>query len=253
MSRFRTAARAAASLASLALLAGQAQAQTLDDKLRAQLRTVLGQLHDLQNSQASLEAEKAAAEQERDALKAKLAAGGARPAHAAVAASPALQAELDRQKAENARLTEANQQAQAEIAKYKDAYTHVVESSQQIHAERDRLAQEANGKVQLLAACETKNIQLVKISRDVLAAYSKVGVKDALERGEPFIGLKRVKMERLAQEYGDQVYAAKFDPAAVKAKPAPAAASPPANAPPAAASADAPTPTPPAAPPPPNP
>ena len=233
MSRLRMAARAAASLAVLALLAGQAQAQTLDDKLRAQLRTVLGQLHDLQNSQASLEAEKAAAEQERDALKAKLAAGGARPAHAP-AASPALQAELDRQKAENARLTEANQQAQAEITKYKDAYAHVVESSQQIHAERDRLAQEANSKLQLLAACETKNIQLIKISREVLAAYAKVGVKDALERGEPFIGLKRVKMERLAQEYGDQVYAAKFDPAAAKAKAAPATATPSASAPPAA-------------------
>ena len=207
-------------------VAGGAQAQSLDDKLRAQLRTVLGQLHDLQNSQAALEAEKAAAEQERDSLKAKLAAGGGRSARAP-AAAPGLQAELDREKSENARLTEANQQAQAEIAKFKDAYARVVESSQQIHGERDRLAQEANTDVQLLAACETKNIQLVKIGRDVLSAYTKIGVMDALARGEPLIGLKRVKMERIAQDYGDKVYEGRFDPRAVKTKPSATPSAPP--------------------------
>jgi chromosome segregation ATPase len=229
MSRNRWAVLAALCLiAWVQSAAGGAHAQSLDDKLRAQLRTTLGQLHDLENSQAALEAQKAAAEQERDALKAKLAAGGGRAAPRAAEASPALQAELDRQKAENARLMEANKQAQADIAKYKDAYAQVVESSQQIHADRDRMAQESATDIQLLAACETKNIQLVKIGRDVLAAYAKIGVKDALERGEPMIGLKRVKLERLAQEYGDKVYEAKFDPRAVKP------AAPPANPTPAA-------------------
>ncbi len=215
MSRKRPAAWAALVLAATMSLAGPVHAQSLDDKLRSQLRSVLGQLHDLQNAQASLEADKAAAEQERDALKAKLAAGGAKAPRAAQA-SPAVLAELNQAKADNARLTEAVQQAQAEIAKYKDAYAHVVDSNQQVHAERDRLAQESASATQSLAVCETKNIQLVKIGRDVLAAYANVGVKDALERGEPMIGLKRVKMERIAQDYADKVYEAKFDPRTVK-------------------------------------
>ncbi len=223
MSRNRPAAWAALVLAATMGLAGPGHAQSLEDKLRSQLRSVLGQLHDLQNTQASLEADKAAAEQERDALKAKLAAGGARAPRTAPA-SPAALAELNQAKAENARLIEAVQQAQAEIAKYRDAYAHVVDSNQQVHAERDRLAQDASSATQALAVCETKNIQLVKIGRDVLAAYTKVGVKDALERGEPMIGLKRVKMERIAQDYADKVYEAKFDPRTVKpaaqAKPA---------------------------------
>jgi hypothetical protein len=68
----------------LLALAAPARAQSLDDKLRAQLRAALQQLSDLQNSQAGLQAQKAAAEQERDAAKAKLAAAGsARPARPA--------------------------------------------------------------------------------------------------------------------------------------------------------------------------
>jgi hypothetical protein len=98
----------------------------------------------------------------------------------------------------------------------------VVDSSQQVHAERDRLAQDAATAKASLAECETKNITLVKIGRDVLAAYAKVGVMDALKRGEPMIGLKRVKMEQIAQDYADKVYEAKFDPRAVKRPAAPA-------------------------------
>jgi DNA repair exonuclease SbcCD ATPase subunit len=224
----RLAAWAALSFAAAMALAGPTAAQTLDDKLRAQLRTVLGQLHDLQNNQATLEAEKARAEQERDGLKAKLAAGGGRAPRAA-AASSALQAQLDQAHADNARLTEVNQQAQAEITRYKEAYAKVIETSQEVHAERDRLAQAQAVSTEALAVCETKNIQLVKLGRDVLAAYTKIGVRDALARGEPMIGLKRVKMERIAQDYADKVYEAKFDPRAVK-PPAPPAAVQPAQA-----------------------
>jgi hypothetical protein len=220
---------AAAALILATVFGGPGSAQSLDDQLRAQLRTVMGELNDLQNNQATLEAQKAAAEHERDALKSKLAAGGGRAARPVGASS----AQLDQLKAENARLTQALTQAQADIAKYKDAYTHVVDSAQQVHAERDRFAQEATTSAQALGDCETKNITLVKVGRDVLSAYTKIGVTDALERGEPFIGLKRVKMERIAQDYGDKVYEAKFDPREVKRtapaseKPAPAAAAAP--------------------------
>lgn len=216
---------AAAVAACVLTLAGSAGAQSLEDQLRAELRATLDQLHQLQDSQADLQAQKTAAEQERDALKAKL--GGGRSA-----ASPALQAELDKARADNARLTQAVQADEAEISKYKDAYTQLATSDQQIHAEHDRAVQDEAATVQSLADCETKNITLVKIARDVLSAYTKIGVKDALERGEPFIGLKRVKLEQIAQDYGDKVYEAKFDPRAVKpAAAASAAPAPPSNPP----------------------
>lgn len=222
MPSHRSAVLAALTLGLLAA-GGPTQAQSLDDKLRAQLRSVLDQLHALQNSQATLAADKASAEQERDALKAKLAAGGG--ARAPAAPPPAALADLQQQRAEVARLTEANKQAQTEIERFRTAYAQVVASLQQTQAERDHKVQEADAATQALAVCDTKNIELVKIGRDVLAAYTKIGVLDALAKGEPMIGLKRVKMEQIAQDYGDKVYAAKFDPRTVKPA-APAAPQP---------------------------
>jgi hypothetical protein len=203
--------------------AGPSHGQSLEEKLRAQLRASLDQLHALQNSQAALEAAKAAAEQERDALRARLASAGAARAPAPPPRAPA--GEVQQQKDEIARLTKANQDAEAELGRFRTAYAQIAGSLQQMQSERDRKAQEADAAAQSIAACETKNIELVKIGRDVLAAYTKVGVADAMARGEPMIGLKRLSMERIAQDYGDKVYAAKFDPRAKPSQPAPPASS----------------------------
>jgi len=204
-----------AALAALALTSTVAPAQTLDDKLRAELTSVLAQLHDLQNSQSGLVAGKAAAEHERDALKAKLAkaGGGAR------AVSPAVQAALTAEQAKTAQLTDQLQQAQAELANYKDAFAQASQATQQMQAERDRLKVQVSAGGQALADCETKNIQLLTVGREILSAYEHITVAQAMARGEPVLGLERAKLERIAQGYGDQLYGAKFDIRAVKAAP----------------------------------
>ncbi|HZZ90767.1 MAG TPA: hypothetical protein VFE13_20755 [Caulobacteraceae bacterium] len=189
-----------------------APAQTLDDRLRAQLTSVLAQLHDLQNSQASLEAAKAAAERERDALKAKLAKGGG----AARAPSPQVQAQLDAERAKSAQLADQLQQAQAEAAKYRDAYSQADQLAQQVRAERDRFSSQAGAGAVALADCQTKNIQLIAIGREILTAYQRGGVLQALAKGEPVFGFERAKLERIAQDYGDQLYGATFDLRTVK-------------------------------------
>jgi hypothetical protein len=195
-------------------------AQSLDDKLRAELTAVLAQLHELQNNQATLEAAKASAERERDALKAKLARGGGGPARAV---SPAVQAALSDEKAKTSQLTDQLQAAQAESAKYKDAYAQAAQAAQAATAERDRLALQVTAGAAALGDCQTKNIELLRIGRELMSAYEHVGVGQAMARGEPLLGLERAKMERIAEAYGDRLYSAKFDPRAVK--PAGAAAS----------------------------
>ena len=196
-----------------------APAQTLDDKLRAELTSVLAQLHDLQNNQATLESQKAAAEHERDALKAKLAKGGG-----VRAPSPALQGELSAEQAKNTQLTDALQQAQADLAKYKDALSQAAQAAQQTKAERDRLALVADTGTRALANCQAKNVQLLAVGHEILTAYEHIGVGQAIARGEPVLGLERAKLERIAQGYGDELYGAKFDARAVK--PAPSSAAP---------------------------
>ncbi|MBN3821122.1 hypothetical protein G3N57_33375, partial [Paraburkholderia sp. Se-20369] len=50
----------------LLLAAGGAGAQGIEDKLRGQLRSTVQELRQLQNGQAQLQADKTAAEQQRD-------------------------------------------------------------------------------------------------------------------------------------------------------------------------------------------
>ena len=208
---------AIAAIAALGLTYAIAPAQTLDDKLRAELTAVLAQLHELQNNEAGLQAEKAAAERDRDALKAKLAKLGG--GHGAPKASPVAQAALAVEKTKDDQLTTGLQQAQADLAKYKDALAQAEQAAQQARAERDRLAVQVNTGGAALADCETMNIQLIGIGHEILAAYGKVGVRQVVERGEPLLGLERAKLERVAQAYGDRIYGAKFDPRAVKTPP----------------------------------
>ena len=63
------------------VLAGVASAQSSDDALRERLRQVTLQLRQVQDDQATLQAQKAAAEHERDDVKKQLAAAQAELAH----------------------------------------------------------------------------------------------------------------------------------------------------------------------------
>jgi len=178
------------------LIALPATAQSMEDKLREQLRATVAQLRQIQDDQAALQAQKVAAEQERDALKAQLAAAKAQLAHVPkiTAPSPGLE---------------------AEIAKYKDAYAQATGSAQQAQAGHDKMQADLAASQNLLNVCETKNTALVKVGDEILDAYQNFDFGDALGANEPFIGLKRVELENLAQDYGDRLYDGKFDPHAV--------------------------------------
>jgi hypothetical protein len=182
-----------------ALVALPAAAQSMEDKLREQLRATVVQLRQIQDDQAALQAQKVAAEQERDALKTQLAAAKAQLAHvpksAALSPSPALEAEL---------------------AKYKDAYAQATSTAQQAQAGHDKLQTDLTASQTLVSACETKNTQLIKVGNEILDAYQHFDFGDALGANEPFIGIKRVELENLAQDYGDRLYDGKFDPHAVR-------------------------------------
>ena len=198
--------------------AGGACAQTMEDRLRDQLRSTMTQLQQLQDDQASLQAAKAAAEKERDSLKAELASAKVQLAKA--------QKQSDK-----------SPEMEAEVAKYRDAYTQATSSAQQTQADRDRLQTSLTGAQTMLAACQAKNEKLLVLGREILDAYSKFGFNAAFFANEPFIGMKRVELENIAQDYGDRLYDGKFDPRTVPmpaAKPAPTngavSAAPPAPA-----------------------
>jgi len=174
-----------------------AHAQSIEDRLRDQLRATVNQLHQLQDDEAALQAQKAQAEQERDQLKTELAAAKAQAAH-------------NRSNGEETRALEG------EVSKYKDAAAQAASSAQTAQAGQTKLQADLADAKALVDACEAKNTALLKTGNDILDAYENFDFGDALGASEPFIQIKRVELENAAQDYDDHLRSGKFDPAKVK-------------------------------------
>ena len=200
----------AATLALLGVSVAQAQDSGLENRMRQQLQSTTQQLRELQDSQSTLQAQKAAAEQERDALKAKVHGGGSSGASKAAARRDArtiadLRKQLADAQAANGELSARAGQAEAELAKTKDLYVQAAESGRQLGADRDRTRT-------TLGVCVAKNDQLYKTGREILDAYARVGFGEVMARKEPLIGIERVKLENLAQDHRDRLEDGRVDP-----------------------------------------
>jgi chromosome segregation ATPase len=183
-----------------------AQAQSLEDRLRDQLRSEMNQVQQLQDQQAGLQAAKAAAEKERDDLKAQLAAAQAKLAHASrSAADVQKEAELESQ-----------------VTQFKDAATQSAGTLQQAQADRDKAQKALDDLQKKFGVCEDKNAKLFKTGNDILDAYEKFDVGDAIGANEPLIGIKRVELENESQGFDDRLYEGKYDPNAKLPAAAPA-------------------------------
>jgi len=185
------------------LAASSATAQSLEDRLRDQLRSTLNELHQLQDQQASLQAQKAAAEQERDALKADLANAQAKLAHAGESAAAKAQAKT----------------LATEVAQYKTAADQANGSVQQAQADRDKLQASLADSQKLLGVCEDKNTKLLKVGNEILDAYQQFDLGEAVAANEPFISIHRVELENMAQDFDDRLHEGKFDPNAKQPSP----------------------------------
>jgi len=72
-------------------------------------------------------------------------------------------------------------------------------------AARAQLAGEVITLQRLVADREGKNLELFKTGNEVLTRYEQFGLGDALAAKEPFVGLTRVKLEELVQDYRDKL------------------------------------------------
>jgi DNA repair exonuclease SbcCD ATPase subunit len=187
---------------------GVAHAQSLEDRLRSQLVAVNGRLQELQNGQSALVAQKAAAEAERDTFKRRLAASEAQVRAAKRGASGP---ELAQYKAQVDQAVQAKAQGDVDLASARAEVARLTRQVQQDQAERERLSTLVVQAQSGAEAARAKNAQALAVAREVLDAYSRVSVADVVARREPFIGLKRVQIEKLEQDYGDRLYGARLD------------------------------------------
>jgi chromosome segregation ATPase len=212
-------------LSLLAASTAQAQkGQSMEERLRAELRNVTAQL---QQTRGELEL-----------LKAKGAPAAKATPAAAAPASDGLKKELARSQsqlaqeraqreklaAEQQRAIAAAQEAAASLAQYRQASEQLAATGKQIEAQRARLDGEVTAQRGALARCESKNAQLYAAGQEILQAYEGLDVLDVMQARQPFAAQSRVKLEQIAQQYGDQLYQGRFDARQTETSAAPAPA-----------------------------
>jgi uncharacterized protein (DUF3084 family) len=208
-------------------------ADSLEDRLRAQLRSTTEQLQALQTQQAQVNAAKMAAESQRDAAQAET---KKLRDDLAKATGQATQLAEQQDKIENAargQLAEAG----AQLGKYKQAYDELLKLARAKEAERATVQTSLGQRDAQLAMCTNKNKEIYAAGKEILTAYEGLGSGDLFKIRQPFSESARVKFDQSAQDYGDKLYNGQYDPrmpvpgAKAAAAPAQSSAAAPATAP----------------------
>ena len=183
------------------LPAMSASANTLEERLRAELRSTAQSLQTLQSQQVRTEAALRAAETERDAAQQE-------------AARLLAQLERANHSSENLRRN-ASAQLEArndQLTQFRGAYDELLEIARSKEAQRMSLEAALNQRDGQLTLCMEKNDQLYETGQRVLKAYEDISVGDVLRTRQPFAAAARVRFDEIAQRYGDELYQGRFDP-----------------------------------------
>jgi chromosome segregation ATPase len=199
-------------LAPLALEALQAQDANPQDAeltaMRAKLRDFAGQLQDAQNQVVTLQAQDAQDQKAKADLQAR-----------ADALSAQLKTVSDQAAADKADMTKQIADLKADVAdktgqigrlndglrQWKTAYDQTAQLAATNEAARKQYALQATLLQRTVDDREVKNLALYKLANDILTRYEKFGLGEAIEAKEPFVGLSRVKLETLVQDYKNKI------------------------------------------------
>ncbi|MGO4400198.1 DNA repair protein [Achromobacter sp. PAB15] len=179
-----------------------AQAESMEERLRAQLRSTTQQLQQLQSEQAQINAAKTAAETQRDAAQKEL-----ESLRAQLAKSRGQAEKLAGQ--QEAMLESAQAQAaasHAQLGKFKGAYDELLTLSRAKETERVALARTLAQRDEEVKVCVAKNREMYAAGKEILNAYERISTGDILALKQPFAGKARVQFEEQAQAYGDKLY-----------------------------------------------
>lgn len=200
--RGRRLAAAVALCAAGLSVAGAAQAESMEERLRAQLRSTTQQLSQLQSEQAQVNAAKAAAEAQRDAAQKEL-----ETLRAQLAKSRGQAEKLAEQQGAVMETAQAQVAAsQAQLGKFKGAYDELLTLARSKETERQALARNLAQRDEEVKLCVAKNRELYAAGKEILNAYERISTGDILALKQPFAGKARVKFEEEAQAYGDKLY-----------------------------------------------
>jgi chromosome segregation ATPase len=105
----------------------------------------------------------------------------------------------------NPNLAKALDQYGSDIQLWKTGYDQYVHYANQAEAARQQLAVQKAMLQRLVDDREAKNLQLYDTASEILTRYEKFSLGDALSAKEPFIGVTRVRLQELVQDYKDKL------------------------------------------------
>jgi hypothetical protein len=195
------------------------QANSAEERLRGMLRSTMLQLRDAQNQVATLQSAQAESDKEKKALSDRvdeLTKQAASDKDAATKTIADLNAKVTDQ------TTQINQMKDA-LGKWKEAYNKAVEVANTKEAQRAKFESQAIVLQRRVEDDESKNLALYNLGKEVLNRYEKFGLGTAITAREPFVGITKVKLENLVQDYSDKLMDQTIKPGAAPApaKPAP--------------------------------
>lgn len=205
-------------LAAIAIVPAHGQqTQSLEERLRAQLRATTTQLQQTQNELATLKAGQTspvkASSEDIEALKKELA-----QSRSQLAAERQLR---ERQGGSVAKVQADAQAAidksNAQVAQFRNAYDELLKLARASEAERQRIGADHVLQKAALVQCESKNQQLYSVGQEILRAYENIDMGDVMSARQPFATKTRVRYDEIAQQYGDKLYDGRFDARAASA------------------------------------
>ncbi|EIP96894.1 hypothetical protein OpiT1DRAFT_01321 [Opitutaceae bacterium TAV1] len=195
-----------AAFAALLVFAAAVRAQQQPDnsielRLREALRSTTLQLRAAESERAALQVERDELARERDTLKKQntaLARQAAADRDAAAGKAADLSARLAAEEKKSAELA-------ATLAESRESAARSADLARLKENARATLEIRVAELERIVAARETANIELFKLGSEILGRLESFGLGDAIKNREPFVGVKRVQLQNLVQDYQDKL------------------------------------------------
>ena len=189
--------------------AADSSSDAAETRLRETLRSTMLQLRDAQNQIATLQGAQADSDAKNKALTDQLALLKKHATDDKAVADTAiagLTAKAADQGTEIEKLKEV-------LGKWQAAYRQSHDDAGVAEAERAKLADDKLVLQRRVDYLEAKNVALFSLGNEILGRYQDFSLGNALTAKEPFVGVTRVKLENLIQDYQDKLLDQKATPA----------------------------------------
>jgi chromosome segregation ATPase len=202
-------------LLTLALPALAQDISPAEQRLRDTLRNTMLQLRTEQTERSNLQADKIQNEARIQQLEAEVERLNKKVI--AINKEAAAEQDIAKKKLDTLQAKTDSQEQQIEqlkqaLEKWKAGYGDAVKIAKERESLRAKAVSKAVVAERKLAERERQNLELYETGSEILERLQNFGLGTALTAREPFVGVTRVKLQNLVQDYGDRLEDSKYNP-----------------------------------------